>query len=245
MINRQGTFHRNGVVRALAVFLGIALLANLVACSTTRQARGVTESGFLQDYSMLKPGGSDRAKLLYVADGVNWRKFTKVYIVPIQLWRGDETNSPLGELSRDNQQMLVNFFHTSLNNALQKSFAMVDQPGVDTLVIKAAITEARKSRPVSNLISTVVPVGLAVSILKTVAFGKGLSVGDAQVEAELLDGETNQKLAAVVDRRVGTKALRTKFDGTFGDVKEAMDYWSNQLATRLAENRVGRVKATD
>jgi hypothetical protein len=83
--------------------------------------------------------------------------------------------------------------------------------------------------------STVVPFGIAANVLATVVFGKGLSVGDAQVEAVFLDGETNQRLAAAVDRRVGTKTLRSKFDGTFGDVKQAMDYWSSQLASRLKE----------
>lgn len=242
--NRHRPAPRALLVRASIALLALALLPGLVACSTTRQARSVTESGFLKDYSMLKPGRGDQARLLYIAEGVNWRTYTKVYIVPIQLWRGDETNSPLGELSKEQQQLLVSLFHTSLNGALQKSFVMADRPGPGTLVVKAAITEAKGSRPVRNLLSTVIPVGLAANVLKTVVFGKGLSVGDAQVEAELLDGETEQRLAAVVDRRVGTKALRTKFDGTFGDVKQAMDYWSNQLATRLEQGRTAPVAET-
>jgi|APTNR8051073442_1049403.scaffolds.fasta_scaffold00153_29 hypothetical protein len=218
-----------------SILVGFTLALHMTACGTTRQARSVTESGFLNDYSMLKPGRRDEAKLLYIADGVNWRTYSKIYIEPIQLWRGDEPDSPLGALPREHQQMLVNFFHTSLNNALQKHYIIVDQPGPDTLVVRAAITEARKSRPVSNLMSTVVPFGIAANVLATVVFGKGLSVGDAQVEAVFLDGETNQRLAAAVDRRVGTKTLRSKFDGTFGDVKQAMDYWSSQLASRLKE----------
>jgi urease gamma subunit len=221
----------------LSILVGLALALNLTACGTTRQARSVTESGFLGDYSMLKPGRRDEAKLLYIAEGVNWRNYSQVYIEPIQLWRGDASDSPLGELSREHQQMLVNFFHTSLNNELQKYYVMVDQPGPGTIVVRAAITEARKSRPVSNLMSTVVPFGIAANVLATVVFGKGLSVGDAQVEAVFLDGGTNRKLAAAVDRRVGTKTLRSKFDGSFGDVKQAMDYWSRQLAVRLKEGR--------
>jgi hypothetical protein len=47
-------------------------------------------------------------------------------------------------------------------------------------------------------------------------------------------------LAAAVDRRAGTKAIRTKFDGTFGDVRLSMDYWAEHLDQRLTELRQGQ-----
>ena len=53
----------------------------------------------------------------------------------------------------------------------------------------------------------------------------------------MLDGQTNERLIAAVDRRCGTKALRTKFDGSWGDVKLAFEYWANRLDTRLVELR--------
>lgn len=221
-------------------FLATVALFGLTACKTTKQARGVTESGFLGDYSQLQKGKSGQAKLIYIAPDVDWAKYTKMYIEPVELWKGDETNSPLGELSKDDQQMLVNFFYTALNNELQKSYTIVDKPGPDTLVLRAAVTEAKKSRPVGNLLTTIVPIGRALNMLKTVAFGKGIAVGDVQVEGELLDGVTNERLMAAVDRRVGTKALRTKFDGSWGDVKLAFEYWAERLETRLVEVRAGK-----
>jgi hypothetical protein len=36
-----------------------------------------------------------------------------------------------------------------------------------------------------------------------------------------------------VDARAGTKALRTKFNSTWGDVKLAFDWWSQRLAVRM------------
>lgn len=229
----------------LAVALAAGLLLGLAACSTTHQARSVTESGFLGDYSQLQKGESGQAKLIYIAPDVDWNKYTKLYIEPVELWKGDETNSPLGEMSQENQQMLVSYFYTSLNNELQKSYTIVDQPGPDTLVLHAAITEAKKSGPVRNLMTSIVPFGIAANLLKTAAFGKGIGVGEVQVEGELLDGATSQRLMAAVDRRVGTKALRTKFDGTWGDVKLAFDYWSERLESRLIKLRSGKSGAED
>jgi hypothetical protein len=192
----------------------------------------------VKDYSLLKPGKSDEAKMLYSAPDVNWAKFTKIYIKPVQLWHSDDPDSKLGKLDQEDQQLLVSYFYTALSNRLSKSYTIVNEAGPGILVVHATLTEARKSRPVSDLVSSVVPFGMAASLAKRVVFGTGLGVGEAQVEAEFTDGGTGQLVAEVMDRRAGTKALRTKFNGTFGDVKLCMDYWSTQCAFKLEKLRV-------
>jgi hypothetical protein len=126
----------------------------------------------------------------------------------------------------------VNYLHTALVDQLEKDFQMVDQPGPGVIVVRAAVTEARKSRPVSNLVSSVVPMGMALSLTKQVITGAGIGVGYVMVEAEFTDGGTGQILAAAVDARVGTKALRSKFNSTWGDVKLAFDWWAQRIAVR-------------
>ena len=243
MTLNQNSIRRLPWLATLAV-AAVAVLG-LTACNTTRHARSVTESGFLGDYSQLKEGEGDQAKLVYIAPNVDWKKYTKIYIEPVELWKSDDKDSPLGKLSPENQQMLVSFLYTELNNELQKSYTIVSSPGPDTLVLHSAVTEAKKSAPVRNLLTSIVPFGIAANILVTAAFGTGIGVGEVEVEAELLDGQTNQRLAAAVDRRAGTKALRTKFDGTWGDVKLAFEFWSQRLETRLVELRAGKVADTN
>ncbi|MGO8836236.1 MAG: DUF3313 domain-containing protein [Limisphaerales bacterium] len=221
--------------------MATGLLLELTACRTTHEVRGsMKDSGFLKDYSQLHESKGDYAKMVYIDPTVNWAKYTKIQILPIELWKSDDTNSPLGKLDKEDQQLLVDYFYTALSNSLSKDFQIVNQAGPGVLVIHGAITEAKKSRPVSNLVSSVVPIGMGLSLVKRVVFGTGLGVGECQVEAELLDGATGQRIAAGMDRRAGTKALRTKFDGTFGDVKLAMDFWSERLDKNLVEMREGR-----
>ena len=226
-------------LKFLSGILAAGLLLGLTACSTTHQVRGTPEeSGFLKDYSLLKPGTGDEAKLRYVAPNVNWAQYTKVYLEPIELWHSDDPESKLGKLDQEDQQLLINYFHTTMSNALSKDYTIVNEAGPGVLVIHAALTEAKKCRPVSNLISSVVPMGMGVSLLKRVIFGTGLGVGECQIEAEFTDGKTGQILAEAVDRRAGTKALRTKFDGTFGDVRLCMDYWAARSVFVLEKLRV-------
>jgi hypothetical protein len=237
------TLNDESAVRRLKFLAGVlaaGLLFDVTACSTTHQVRNVTESGFLKDYSQLQEGRHGEAKLIYIDVAANWSKYTKIYIAPVELWKSDDPYSKLGRLDRADHQMLVNYLHTVLNNSLSKDFQMVDHAGPGVLVVRAAITEAKESRPVSDLVSSVLPIGLAVSYTKRIMFGTGLAVGECQVEAEFLDGQTGQRVAAVVDRRAGTKALRTKFDGSFGDVKLCMDYWAERLNERLMELRTAQ-----
>jgi hypothetical protein len=101
------------------------------------------------------------------------------------------------------------------------------------LVVHAAITNGRGSKPVANVISSILPVGLVISYAKRSITGTGSAVGVIYVEGELTDGVSGQRIAAVVDARAGTKALRTKFNGTWGDAKLAFDWWAQRLDARL------------
>lgn len=46
---------------------------------------------------------------------------------------------------------------------------------------------------------------------------------------------------AAVDARAGTKALRTKLNSTWGDVKLSFDWWSDRLAERVEKLKAGSV----
>ena len=215
--------------------LAVAALLGLTACRTTQPVSEDPKdfSGFLGDYSRLQRGEKGEANYIYIDASVNFAKYTKVYVMPVELWKSDEPESALGRLSPQNQQLLVDYFHTALLNALEKNYQVVNYAGPDVLVIRAAVTDARKSQPVLNLVSGVLPAGLAAGFTQQVITGTGTGVGLVMLEADFLDGQTGRRVAAVVDARAGTKAVRTKFSSTWGDVKLAFDWWTQRLVLRL------------
>ena len=84
------------------------------------------------------------------------------------------------------------------------------------------------------MISTVYPAALVISYGKQLITGKGAFVGSVRIEADLTDGaKAGERVAAVVDERAVLKALRTKFDGSWGDLKLALDWWLTRLNERL------------
>jgi hypothetical protein len=228
--------------------IALALLAGgLTACRTTKQVSETEKdfSGFLGDYSKLKKGEGNEANFIYVDRSADWAKYTKIYIKPVELWKSEDKDSRFGKMSHDEQEELISLFHTAMANALENDFQLVDQPGPDTLVAHAALTEAGKSWPVLNLVSTVYPAALVLSYVKQGFTGTGSFVGKVRIEAEMTDGVTGQRVAAIVDERAGTKALRTKFDGNWGDVKLCFDWWAKRFSERLELFKQGEFTAQE
>jgi hypothetical protein len=231
-------------LKILPAIIGAGLLLGLTACDTTRQqTKGTIEpSGFLDDYSEMQPGVKDRANRFYLKPDVNWMRYTKIWIQPIEVWKSADPGSPMNKISHEDQQRLVNLFDTALVTALSTRYVMTDRPGPDVLIIHAAITDAKPSKPVAGFITSVyLPLKL-VSFGKQSIAGTGIGVGSVTIEAEFLDGRTRARLAAVVDSRSGTSALRSKFDGTWGDVQNSFEWWANRLNTRLQELSMGNTE---
>ena len=223
--------------------LATCLLFGLNACKTTRQLTKESHnhpSGFLVDYSQMKQGAKGQANLVYFNPDVKWAKYAKIWIKPIELWISDVVKSPMNKVSPENRQKLIDLFHTTLYNTLSVNYTMVEKGGPDVLIIHAAITDFMRSRPVVGGISAIyLPLKL-ISLGKQTLQGTAIGVGSVTIEIEFLDGETNERLAAMLDSRSGTTALRSKFKGTFGDIEKSFKWWAERLKTRLEEEKSGR-----
>jgi len=217
---------------ASAVSAGVVVLV-IAGCATTEQVPNVRMSGFLGDYAQLHRGKSGQAEFTYRNSSVDLSKYQRVILEPVQLWAADDKASALGRLSREDQQLLVNYLYISLYDALKRDYVIVDEPGPDVMRIRCAITEARADRPVMDLLSTATPAGLGISYAKRLVVGTHSAVGIVSVEGELLDSSTGQRLAAVVDRRAGTKSVLGK-PTRWGDVQDAFNFWARRMQTNLA-----------
>ncbi len=217
---------------ARAVGIGIAALV-IVGCATTEQVPNVRMSGFLGDYSQLHRGRSGQAEFTYLDRNVDLGKYQRAILDPVQLWAANTKTSALSKLSQEDQQLLVNYLYVSLHDALMRDYIIVNEPGPDVMRIRCAITEARATSPVKDLLSTVTPAGLGISYAKRLVVGTHSAVGVVSIEGELLDSVTGQRIAAVVDRRAGTKSLLGK-PTRWGDVQDAFSFWARRMQTNLA-----------
>lgn len=222
-------------MRVVDRFILVLVFIAVPACATTQQANTVATSGFLDDYSILQKGtGGHEALQRYVNPIVEWKKYTKVMLDPVQLWVGK--GSSLRSIPRDERIRLTYLLHGKIRDALLADYRVVREPGPHVMRISVALTEAETSNVIMDTISSVLPTGYVVSGTKSLATGTGTYVGAASVEAKITDGELGTLLAAAVDRRGGTKGL-SGVTSEWSDVEDSFQYWASLLRYRLCQWR--------
>ena len=167
----------------------IFISCSLIACMGCRSK--VKQSGFLDDYPTFEKGPSGGVDLRYLKEGVDFKKYDKIMMDQVVFYFSND--SKYKGLNSDELNKLSEAFHKAMVKQLQDAYPFVQEPGPGVVRIRPAITGVKASKPVLNTISTVMPVGLALSIVKKGITGTHLNVGEASMEAEFLDAETNDR----------------------------------------------------
>lgn len=188
-------------------------------------------SGFLQDYSYLKPGPRGGADLLYIKKDVNFSVYNKVMIDQVVFYFSEDAKYK--GIDPNELKELADAFHKAFADELADDYPIVAEPGPDVLRIRTAITELVPSKPALNTITTIIPIGLGISSLKRVVTGTHTFVGQASVEMEVLDSKTNELLAAAIDKKAGKKYQVVEGIQKWGHVKDAFTFWAKRLRSRL------------
>ena len=192
----------------------------------------VQKTGFLSDYSQLREGGEDRAALVYIKPGVNFKPYNKLMFERVVVMVSN--NAGYRAIDPAIYKELTDYYQNALFEAVKDGYEIVDRPGPGVLRVRAAITDVKPSKPVANTLSSITPPGIAASLAVKLATDDNLGTGEAASEFEVLDAMTGERLAAAVDRRQGGKMV---FRGKWSDTKEAFDLWAQRFRQRLDEAR--------
>lgn len=203
------------------------------------QARKATPSGFLGDYSQLRPGADGEALLRYVNPRVDFRTYNKILLDPVRVYAGRD--SKLAKIPRQDLQALVNYLDATLREHLKTDYALVSQPGPGVMRLQVAITEAKGSIVLLDVMSSLTPPGIAVSALKQLVTGSSTATGSVGGECQALDSVSGVRLFAAVDARVGQK-YTGEFDkfNQWRAAQGAFDHWAARLQQELREQRQRR-----
>lgn len=211
--------------------LCVALMVG--GCAATQQASlgSVKKSGFLGDYSRLKPGDASKgqALLTYINPDARWSQYKKVMIDPVTYW-GDDNSKFLPP----DQHALTTYFRSALETQFSAKFHIVDAPGPGVLKLHVAITDASSAVPGLRTVSLIVPQARALNTLQSVATDKWAFAGSCEIEGRLSDAATGQMLGEMVDKRLGGGALSSAVQWQWGDAKNALDAWAAKYAARVS-----------
>ena len=104
----------------------------------------------------------------------------------------------------DPQEMkeLADAFNKDLVAAFKEKWPIVAEPGPDVARLRIAITNIQPSKPGYSAVTSVIPVGLGVSLVKKGATGGWSGSGDTCIEVMALDSTTEEVYSwALISRR--------------------------------------------
>jgi hypothetical protein len=226
----------------MVVWVLLAGAALSSGCSATTRAKDVKFSGFLGDYSQLKLNPGEGSIYAYINPRTDFSKYDKIMFEPVTLLAAPD--SKLGKAPKAELQALVDYLQATAREEVGRRFAVAEGAGPGVLRVRAALTDADTKNVIAATASTVSPIGLTLNGIQMLTLGTTLAAGEASLECEVLDSVTGERLAATVDRRLGTMAPDSRQFDKWDHVKAAMDYWVGRLVTNFAKLREGNRAGT-
>ena len=211
--------------------LFVTLIISVLSIPGAQAGLEVKEySGFLGDYSQLKPGPKGGVAQVYMKEGVDSKKYNKVMVDQVVFYfKKDAENKAIDpEVMKE----LADRYDRAVIDALGNAYPIVTEPGPDVMRVRVAITDLQLPNQAINVISSISPGTIGISVIKKGITGKSPGVGEISMEFELLDSQNNERLAAGVDRRAGGKIDSMS---KLGNADDSFKFWAQRLRTRLDE----------
>ena len=82
----------------------------LAGCALTQPVKRAPESGFLTDYARLHKGNDHQAELVYVRPDVQWKRYDKMLLDPVTIWRSVNVGSK--GVSQQDAQAMADYFYS-------------------------------------------------------------------------------------------------------------------------------------
>ena len=240
--------------RNVRIIILLAVIPLFCSCGHFKPIDKYKDTGFLNDYSRLKPSKSEPHAEIWCNPGFDLKNYNKIMLDPILVWdRGDENSR---KINPEKLKTLTDDFCNAISSELGDVYPLVDQPGPDVLRVRIAITELVPAKPGVSVVVFVVPfiiwIDMALSTNSEGGAGSTSYIGYTAIESELLDSVSKDQQAAFVERSIQKKYNVSFKNGFFGGIyiylrsylysytewsytKMAFDNWAKLLRESLDE----------
>ena len=213
MIGYNMAFSREaGCVLLIAVFSVLVLGSGCTGTGT------VKPSGFLADYKRLRPDPEIEGVKWWAKPGVDWKKYTKILIDPVQIKISLEKSEY--EIERKEMNEMGVRLRRACIQALKERYPVVERGAPGALRIRAALTHLK-------------PVRTEVNVISTAVLMWPMDFGGAAVEAQFLDASGNTLLAEIWAAASGSPLEIHKVWNRWEQVEAAFEYWARLIRESL------------
>ncbi|OPY62953.1 MAG: hypothetical protein A4E62_02966 [Syntrophorhabdus sp. PtaU1.Bin002] len=211
----------------MAVVIGVTLMTSAAFAAEPKY------SGFLGDYyKNLQPGPKDGAKMRWLKPGVDFTKYNKLMVDSVIFYLADDSEDK--GINAEEVKELTDAFNQEIVNALKDKYPIVSEPGPDVARLRIAITGVKKSKPGMSVVSSIIPVGIGISLIKKGVTGSYSGSGGTNAEFMALDSMSNDVIIAAVDER---SAGYTERFTSLGAAKDAFKFWAERIRKFMDDMR--------
>ena len=206
----------------IALLVSAALLAGCAGNKVSEDKY----SGFLSDYSILKPVKDDPDRLGYLNPDINWQQFHGVMVDKVVII------TPNGEQQHDAKLLvaIADKYEELLKQKISAKFNLVDNAGSGVIRLQAAITSVFTSY--DDLAGyQYIPVAAVFTGAKRAAGSEQQRIR-IMTEVRLLDSADGQLLGQTVDLKSGKNKIDKDSGILLIDIEPILKQWA-QTATEV------------
>ena len=215
---------KNVLKTFLAVVLGLAILVPAAFAADKPPQSGFLGNPSVYDLLTPAPDGAYR----HLKPGVDFKKYNKFMVDSVIFFLADAADYK----GIDPQEMkeLCDEFNKALVAAFKDRYPIVAEPGPDVMRLRSAITNVKPSRPGVSAVTSILPIGLGISLVKKGVTGGWSGSGETGAEMMILDTTTNEVIAIGMDQRAA--AFDERFS-KWGSANDAFKFWSERLVSTI------------
>ena len=219
--------------RFILVLTLIFTSSNIYAADSDEMQR----SGFLSTYDGIEKAKEYMVEWAYINEKVDFKSYDKIILDYVVFFVKEDAEYK--GLQIDEMQQLAEAFHKAIIKALSDKYQFVSEPGPGVVRIRLALTNVQPIKPTLNFLTSIVPVGVALNVVKVGATGTSIGVGKTSMEAEIFDTQSMMRLAAAIDEDVGSKYTGYKGDSKWAHAEGTFETWAKDLR-KFLDNLSGR-----
>lgn len=181
-------------------------------------------------YENLEPGPKGGAKLRWIKPGADFSKYKRFMVDYVLFALADDSESKI--INGDEMKKLEDASTLAIIDALKDKYPIVAEPGPDVLRFRFAIVDLKQSNPAKSAVTSVLPVGLGISLIKKGATDSWSGSGSTTCQFMVLDSTTNEVIVVAED---DYKAGFTERFSKWGSAEEAFKYWGKRIRKIMDE----------
>jgi len=193
-------------------------------------AEGIPTSNFISGTPQFEPDKDVPGAFIYRNPSAHGISYKKVLIDPIEIFVA--ADSEYKGIEADEAKVIADDLRQTLIKELEPEFPVVDEPGEGVLGIRLAITNVYIQKKKRGLLGYT-PIGFVVTSIGNMA-GLRTELGKATIEAELLDGGTNEQLFALIYPLGNDKDEKLSWE----ELGKRLDVYAQRLRASLIKSNL-------